>query len=176
MCCCSRPGPRCLSLLAYMLAYMACITNCGGASPAPANEPEQPKTEPTPETTPETTPEPTPEAGNVKMSSAFIVGGDMPALVRDEITEQVVQAIMDATPLFRRCYARSVVRGTTPSGRIDIEMVIEPGGSIALLRAGKGTLTDRGLVRCTVRAFKHLSLPSPPANYSIVAPMYYDPE
>jgi hypothetical protein len=157
------------------LALTALLAGCGSAPPPPAPPPEPIAAEPEPPP-PEPEPEPEPEAGRVELSTAFLVGGDMPSSTRDQVTEQVVQAIKNGAPLFRRCYAKAAAQGTPPRGEIDVELVIKAGGSIGVLRAGKATLTEEGLVACTVRAFEKLELPSPPADYSIVAPIQYYPE
>lgn len=158
------------------LVLTAVLAGCGSAPPPPAPPPEPIAAEPEPPPEAEPEPQPEPEAGRVELSTAFLVGGDMPSSTRDQVTEQVVQAIKNGAPLFRRCYAKEAARGNSPRGEIDVELVIKPGGSIGVLRAGKATLTEEGLVACTVRAFEKLELPSPPADYSIVAPIQYYPE
>ncbi len=157
------------------LVFTTVLAGCGSAPPPPAPAPEPIAAEPEPPP-PEPEPEPEPEAGRVELSTAFLVGGDMPSSTRDQVTDQVVQAIKNGAPSFRRCYAKAVARGNSPRGEIDVELVIKAGGSIGVLRAGKGTLTEEGLVECTVRAFEQLQFPSPPADYTIVAPIQYYPE
>ncbi len=100
----------------------------------------------------------------------------MPVETRDRITDQVVKAIEDGTPLFRRCYAKALDRASDVQGEVDIELLIRADGSIGALRPGKGDIADEALVACTVRAFEQLDLPVPPADYSIVAPMQFRPE
>ncbi|HOT11528.1 MAG TPA: AgmX/PglI C-terminal domain-containing protein [Polyangiaceae bacterium] len=157
------------------LAIVGVLIGCASTPPAstPAPEPFEPEPE-APVAPPE--PKPEPEAGRVELSTAFLVGGDMPSSTRDQVTAQVVQAINDASSSFRKCYAKAVARGHSPKGEIDIELLIRPGGSIGALRPGKGTLTEEELVACTVRVFERLEWPSPPADYSIIAPIQYYPE
>lgn len=158
-----------------VMACTVAMVACGTAPPPPVAQ-EPPAAEPEPPPAPPPEPEPEPEAGRVELSTAFLVGGDMPSSTKDQMTEQVVQAIKDGTPLFRRCYAKAQKRGISERGEIDVELVIKAGGSIGVLRAGKGTLSDEALVNCTVRAFEQLQLPSPPADYTIIAPIQYAPE
>lgn len=149
---------------------------CGGSAPAQPAPEVAPATMPEPPPPPPPAPEPEPEAGRVELSTAFLRGGQMPAPMLDQVTDQVVQAIKDGTPLFRRCYAKALSRDGSVRGEIDIELVIKTDGSIGLLRPGKGDLSDSELIECTLRAFEQLRLPTPPAEYSIVAPMQFKPE
>jgi hypothetical protein len=100
----------------------------------------------------------------------------MPASTNDEVTQQVVKAIEQGTALFRQCYAKSEKRGNSERGEIDVELIIKAGGGIGVLRPGKGTISDERLVSCTVKVFESLSLPSPPSDYTIIAPIQYAPE
>lgn len=100
----------------------------------------------------------------------------MPASTRDEVTDRVVQAIHDGTPLFRRCYAKALARDPAVHGEVDVELVIKSDGTLGLLRAGKSDITDEALVVCALRVFEQLALPKPPADYSIVAPMQFRPD
>lgn len=125
---------------------------------------------------PPTVAEPPPEAGIATLSTAFLVGGDIPTETRDAITKQVTQTISDAAPRFRQCYAKHVAKGLSERGEVDVELVLQPGPRFGVLRAGKGTLEDPELIDCTVRAFEQLQFPSPPADYTIIAPIQYRPE
>ncbi len=149
---------------------------CGGSAPAQPPPVATPAPMPEPPPPPPPPPEPEPEAGRVELSTAFLRGGQMPAPMLDQVTDQVVQAIKDGTPLFRRCYAKALARDAAMHGEIDIELVIKTDGTIGLLRPGKGDLTDTELIECTLRAFEKLQLPTPPAEYSIVAPMQFKPD
>lgn len=105
-----------------------------------------------------------------------MVGGDIPQDQRDEITKQVTEAINNATAEFRKCYAKSLKRGMNEKGEVDVELLLQPGPTIGALRAGKGDLTDQKLIDCTVKVFESLPFPSPPANYTIIAPIQYRPQ
>ncbi len=120
--------------------------------------------------------EPEAEAGRVAMSTAFLRGGDMSPAMLDQVTDQVVQAIKDATPMFRRCYAKALDRNPTTQGEVDIELVIKKDGQIGVLRSGKRDIHDTELINCTLRAFERLTLPTPPANFTIIAPMQFHPK
>ena len=160
-----------LPLLA--LAAMAC-------SGTPAPPPTPPPAAPT-QTVPEPLPPPPapvaePEAGRVDLSTAFLVGGEMPTGERDRITDLVVASIKAGTPLFRRCYAKALSRNASMRGEVDIEFILKSDGTLGVLRAGKGNVSDPQLIECTLQAFQQLALPRPPADYSMIAPMQFRPE
>lgn len=160
------------------VAFFALLAAACGGAPPPAAPPayEPPPPAPPPEAPAPQQPAPEPEAGSVALSTAFMVGGDMPEPQRDAITAQVVQVIADGTPLFRRCYAKALASDPAIRGEVDIEMIIKPGGNIGVLRAGKGDIGDAALIDCTLRAFEQLRYPSPPSDFSIIAPMQFKPE
>lgn len=118
---------------------------------------------------------PEPEAGTVKLSSAFMIGGDMPASERDRIADEISRAIAASAPLFRRCYARGLSRNPSLSGDVNVEFVLRNDGTFALLRPGPATLQDAEVVQCAVDAFQKISMPRPPSEFSMSAPMQFRP-
>ena len=166
-----------IGLRASAFLVLPCVaTACAEPAAPPPAAPTPAVAAPQEPPPPPPAPEPEPEAGSVKLSTAFLVGGEMPTSTRDQITDRVVQAIHDGTPLFRRCYAKALSRDPSVQGELDVELVIKTDGTIGLLRPGETDIADEALVACTLRVFEQLTLPTPPADYSIVAPMQFRPE
>lgn len=137
--------------------------------PPPQPQPVAPLAQPAPP------PQPEPEAGNVSLSSAFMIGGEMPPKERDRIADEVSRAIAAQIGLFRQCYARGLKRNPSLSGEVNVEFVLHPDASFALLRPGAATLQDQDVADCTVEAFRKLAMPHPPGDFSMSAPMQFRP-
>lgn len=153
---------------------------CGGAPPPDAVAPPEPgevdmleAEEPTVEAPPP------PEAGNVRLSSAMMTGGQgMSKDAGAAASKAFVQVFDEGKAHFRRCYAPALERDPKRAGTIDVRVILQQDGSIYELVLVASDVEDPVLTDCVVGAFRKLKYqPLQDGElFSVTAPVKLSPE
>jgi hypothetical protein len=118
-----------------------------------------------------------PEAGSVALGAAMLVGGNgMASDALDRSTEDFRAVFTANLPSFRRCYGAAASRLAPRSGSIQVKIVLRADGSVYDLQHQGGTITDPGLVDCTLQAVRGMPYrPHGGQLFQVETPIEYAP-